>query len=153
MGIKKYNITKVALEDYLSKGKNYREIAAIYGCTKSIICEYSKLFQLVKKFKIRRGAKKGVMPKNIFSLHRKGEKNHNWKGDKVGYQSLHAWVRSRKGKAYKCTSCGSIKNIDWANKSRTYKRDLKDWISLCRKCHIKYDNFNKNIEEKKDEMQ
>jgi hypothetical protein len=72
------------------------------------------------------------------------EGNPNWKGDEVGYEGLHGWVRKQLGKPTKCIKCNSMKNLEWANKSREYKRDVNDWLSLCRSCHAKYDQILKN---------
>lgn len=73
---------------------------------------------------------KGLMPKPW-----------NYKGDDIKYGTLHDWVGHWLGKATVCTFCGKTEGrIEWANKSRKYKRDLKDWISLCKKCHYKYDH-------------
>lgn len=59
------------------------------------------------------------------------------------YASLHDWVSRHKGKAIKCEHCGNINGrIEWANLSHEYKRDLNDWLSLCKKCHVKYDMAN-----------
>lgn len=65
----------------------------------------------------------------------------NWKGDAVGNAALHDWVRRNLGKPKRCEHCKTIKakQYDWANKSQKYKRDIKDWIRLCRSCHAKYD--------------
>jgi hypothetical protein len=72
-----------------------------------------------------------------------GEKSKWWKGDDVGYFSLHCWVRRHLGTPNKCEHCGdeSLKRrqYHWANVSREYKRDLDDWIRLCVKCHKEYD--------------
>ncbi len=68
-----------------------------------------------------------------------GAQPHNWKGDEVGYDALHDWVKRHAGKATLCCFCGSDKNVQWANKSWLYKRDLLDWIELCYKCHREYD--------------
>jgi hypothetical protein len=71
------------------------------------------------------------------------ENHFAWKGDKVGYFALHSWVRRKLGKAQKCEFCGkektTPKNVQWANKSGKYFRDLTDWIQLCVKCHKEYD--------------
>ena len=67
------------------------------------------------------------------------EKHGNWKGDKVGYAGMHHRVRRWIGKPTKCIHCGSTKDVQWANKSRKYKIDIKDYIQLCRLCHRKYD--------------
>lgn len=85
--------------------------------------------------------KKGLMPWN------KGKIGvmpvpHNFKGDNVGYDALHDWVRKLLGKAATCEYCGSVKFVQWANKSHEYKRIADDWLSLCRKCHVKYDLEN-----------
>lgn len=69
------------------------------------------------------------------------EANPSWKGDDVGYSGLHEWVKQKLGKPSRCDHCKSTteKCYDWANKSHHYKRELSDWLRLCRKCHKKYD--------------
>jgi hypothetical protein len=72
-----------------------------------------------------------------------GNKNPLWKGNNVGYSAIHRWVRWHKGNAIKCSWCGFESSnhymIDWANIDHRYKRDLNDYISLCRKCHRLHD--------------
>src|SRR3990167_8838330 len=69
------------------------------------------------------------------------EKNPMWKGDKVGYKTLHTWVKRHKGIPGQCVHCGeTIKRRVWANISGKYKRDLNDWMSLCYSCHFKFDH-------------
>lgn len=75
-----------------------------------------------------------------------GKNNHNWKGYKVKYRTLHGWVQRNLGKANHCEHCGATKVpegkkrwFQWANKSHKYLRDLTDWIQLCISCHKKYD--------------
>ena len=67
----------------------------------------------------------------------------NWKGNEVGYRSLHYWVVNHLGQPDACEFCEesgfSGHRIHWANKSQEYKRDLEDWIRLCAKCHKAYD--------------
>lgn len=85
--------------------------------------------------------------KGIFCSHschnraRLGEKHGQWKGDKVGYDALHTWVRRRLGKPLKCEFCDKTEGkFEWANKHRIYnRRELSGWISLCVSCHRKYD--------------
>lgn len=72
----------------------------------------------------------------------KGVNNIKWKGDNVGYGALHGWVRRNLGKASKCSDekCDKkSKRFEWANKSGNYKRNINDWLELCKKCHTKYD--------------
>lgn len=68
-----------------------------------------------------------------------GKNNHNWKGDKVGYTSLHEWVSIHYPKKEFCEMCGKVPPRDIANISQEYKRDLDDWEWLCRSCHMKKD--------------
>ena len=74
------------------------------------------------------------------------EKNGNWKGKHITYLHLHEWINAKRGKANKCEFCGKNEGrFEWANKSHEYKRTFNDWISLCGKCHSKYDNRGEKI--------
>ncbi len=66
----------------------------------------------------------------------------NWLGDDAGYSALHAHVNRYLGSPRLCAHCGTTDAMlyDWANVSGQYKRDLSDWIRLCRSCHKKFDN-------------
>ena len=91
-----------------------------------------------------KGLKLSEKHKRNLSIAFSGKKNPEWKGNKVGYRALHHWVQRWLGKPKKCTCCGKLqtksgKMIHWANKSHQYLRSLKDWISLCAKCHKAYD--------------
>ena len=72
-----------------------------------------------------------------------GENHYAWKGDDVGYGSLHSWIIRELGKPDTCEMCKKTgltgNKIQWASKSRKYKRDLDDWIRLCSKCHSIHD--------------
>ncbi len=72
-----------------------------------------------------------------------GEKNHNWKGDEIGYGAIHVWLKVTFGKANKCenTECPNRSKIyDWALlKGKEYERKRENFIQLCRGCHIVYD--------------
>lgn len=83
----------------------------------------------------------GVMPS--------GEAHHMWVGDEVGYNALHTWVARNKSKPTTCEQCGENKPLDWANVSHEYKRDLDDWMALCRACHIAYDKKHRGAKKKK----
>ena len=77
-----------------------------------------------------------------------GENHCGWKADNVKYQGLHIWVRKNLGKAVRCEQCkgskGSVR-FEWANISHEYKRELSDWMQLCRKCHHQYDGISQKI--------
>lgn len=66
----------------------------------------------------------------------------HYKG-KTNYRGLHLWVTRHKGKPEICVECGKTEGrIEWANISGLYKRDLGDYQSMCKKCHIAMDKAN-----------
>ena len=70
------------------------------------------------------------------------EKHPQWKGDAVGYRSIHHWVTRWKPKTNTCEICGIEKSghqMHWANIDHKYRRVLDDYIRLCPKCHKNYD--------------
>ena len=71
-----------------------------------------------------------------------GEKNPNWKGDKVGLIALHEWIKNHKPKPDFCEECNKVKPFDLSNISGEYKRDINDFRWLCRSCHMKEDYKN-----------
>ena len=73
---------------------------------------------------------------------KKGDKHPLWKGDNVGYKSLHQWIGFHWGKAreYFC-KCGK-QALDWANINNKYTRDRMNWEPMCRKCHQKLDKVH-----------
>lgn len=94
--------------------------------------------------------KKGVMP-TPWNKGLKGcgfkEKNGMWKGESASYFAKHLWIINNHGNPKKCEHCKKVGekikgrwNVHWANISGEFKRDIKDWIALCAKCHSKYDN-------------
>ena len=78
--------------------------------------------------------------RNLVPLLKNEQTHPNWKGDKVGYDGLHAWVEKHKGKPGRCTKCGTEKGrMEWANVSGKYKRLLSDFVRLCVPCHREMD--------------
>lgn len=100
------------------------------------------LKEVIRIEAVRKSLKRPEVRKKI-SEALKGEKNYLWKGDNVGYVALHDWVNKWLGKPNKCEFCKTEgltgRHINWANKSREYKRDLEDWLRLCVPCHREYD--------------
>lgn len=93
---------------------------------------------------------KGKTKNNYFPLKEAskkmaGNKNPMWRGDDVGYNSLHEWIKNRKLKPPFCEICQINIPLDLSNKSGKYKRDLGDWEWLCRKCHMKKDGRLKKL--------
>ncbi len=76
---------------------------------------------------------------NKISLAKIGEKNPMWKGEKAGYLAIHEFVHRRIKKPKWCQRCRKRPAIDLANISQNYKRELSDWIYLCRRCHMSED--------------
>lgn len=69
----------------------------------------------------------------------KNEKHPMWKGDNVGYDALHRWIRINKPLPNCCETCKRDKKLEAANLSGEYKRDINDFKWLCRSCHKKFD--------------
>jgi len=72
------------------------------------------------------------------------ENNYAWKGDAVGYKTLHEWIRKYKPIPQTgCEHCHKNKPLHAANISGEYRRDVNDYIWLCGSCHKKFDIENK----------
>lgn len=106
----------------------------------------------------RRGKKRGpyTLHKPNPGWYRKGASQHagaanpNWQGDEVSYKGLHLWVGRHKTKPDACEDCGTTeKRLEWASKSREYRRDLEDWLALCRSCHLKHDKADRRAATRK----
>jgi hypothetical protein len=82
--------------------------------------------------------------KSRLSISRTGAKNPMWKGDKASYYCYHEWARNHKVKSEYCELCGCKRavnrNLDLANLSGMYLRDVNDYKWLCRRCHMIFDN-------------
>lgn len=111
-----------------------------------------------KQNKGRKASPETIKKLKEIRKHRVGKLAPAWKGEKAGYFAIHHWMRKILGNPKKCEHCGKIGkkegrkwNLDWANISREYKRDKKDYIGLCRKCHAKFDGigFKREVREKK----
>lgn len=74
-----------------------------------------------------------------------GPAHPGWRGAKIGYQPLHAWVARHKQKTGVCSQCCAVvgterfRGTQWANISGLYLRDLNDFIELCIPCHSERD--------------
>lgn len=75
-----------------------------------------------------------------------GSSNGSWKGEKVGYKALHAWLNRELGTPKYCAHCQSTKakRYEWCNISKAYRREFSDWIRLCTTCHHKFDGFTQD---------
>lgn len=71
---------------------------------------------------------------------RVGAEHPNWRGDNAAYTSLHQWVTRWMPFTGVCQYCGETKRTEHANIDHRYRRDLADWLELCRSCHRLMDN-------------
>lgn len=94
----------------------------------------------------------GSRPSPLKGKHLSNYYRPGWKETGVSYRTLHRWVERWKGKPAICEHCGkkktTVQSIQWANKSGKYLRNLKDWISLCVPCHMKFDGRSNIINKK-----
>lgn len=68
-----------------------------------------------------------------------GSRSYLWKGDNVGIDALHTYMRKHVPNPQKCNDCKKEGKMDLANISGEYKREVSDWEWLCRRCHMKKD--------------
>jgi ribosomal protein L37AE/L43A len=116
------------------KGKTWDEVLGVDEANKRR--EQSRVITIERN--------KSEKQRNILSK-RVGEKSPNWKGDEVGYLGVHWWIRKYKPKPELCEHCHNKKPKDCANISGKYKRDVTDYIWLCRKCHMIFDGTYETI--------
>jgi hypothetical protein len=85
-----------------------------------------------------KGRKKSEAHKNKISEALKGKTNGMWT-DNPSNQALHGWVRRNKNHQTNCAMCGEVKPLELANVTGKYLRDVRDYIWVCRKCHMWWD--------------
>ena len=73
------------------------------------------------------------------------EKNPNWKGDDVGYQGIHKWIRKYVPKPETCEMCHENKRLLAACVTGVYNRDPKNFKYICYKCHNHMDGTVNNL--------
>lgn len=94
--------------------------------------------------------KKGKYHQSKIAREKKeGKNNPMWKGDNVGFYSLHRWVERHKPKPKFCKKCNKSPPYDLANISGKYKRDINDFEWICRRCHMKSDGRLDRLHPKK----
>lgn len=99
-----------------------------------------KRVEKIRKALTGRKLSKSTRAKMRKSAHR-GENHYNWKGNKVGYDALHDWIKNHKPKPKFCEKCKINSPTELANISGKYKRDVNDFEWLCRSCHIEKDKL------------
>ena len=73
------------------------------------------------------------------------EGNPAWKGSNASVGSIHSWLHRNYKDKGSCTHCGENKKPrDWALIiGKEYAHEIKNFIPLCRSCHLKYDYTDK----------
>ena len=127
---------------FFKKSKwSYGEFKARKFCSHG--CQRHTVKTRAKISKVKFGLKQLPQTRIKISLSLSGQKNPRWEGNKVGYDGIHDWIKSKLGKPKKCQHCGKDGlvgiQIQWANKDHKYKRNINDWLRLCASCHDKYD--------------
>lgn len=143
--ISEFYLHKGMADGHLGKCKDCSKKDAKKGTIKTNCLECGREFLAIAS-ETRRGGGKVCSRSCYYKYQRrtiaKGEKHWCWKGDRVKKPALHDWITKEMGRPQKCSKCGRTDDkgwYEWANISRKYKRELGDWIRLCRKCHIIYD--------------
>lgn len=69
----------------------------------------------------------------------KGFNVPNFLGDKIGYKSLHSWIKRNKPKTEFCEICHKKGPKEVSNVSGKYKRNINDYRWVCISCHRIFD--------------
>jgi hypothetical protein len=90
----------------------------------------------------------------------RGAANHLWRGDDVGYNAMHARIRSRLGSARdrQCVGCGgpahswSYDHADPDERTatvqgmpRAYSIDITHYVPRCKRCHSTFDHSHHRL--------
>ena len=110
-----------------------------------LLAKLSEATKLGGKMTAKRGWRHSKEARQLRSHNSLGEKNPNWKGDKVGYFGLHVQIKSRKPKPLLCEICQSAPPLDLTSINDCYQRSLNSWRWLCRKCHMESDDRMGNL--------
>lgn len=167
--LKHYQNKRWLENQYTTLKKPTTKIAEEIECCRDTISKWLKLFEIPIRSisEIRKGTKHSEETKKKISVAHNGlkhseetkkkmsdikislnlinEKNHNWKGDDVGYSALHQWLKRNKPKSKVCEICGGKKKLDLASKTHEYTRNFDEYQWLCRSCHSIQDSRHLNL--------
>lgn len=71
--------------------------------------------------------------------HKRGKEHHAWKETGLGYTNTHKWVNKVKPRTGICELCGLKRKTEYSNVDHKYRRVIKDYMELCKKCHKKWE--------------
>lgn len=118
---------------YHGKGMSQHEVAERLGVSQKVIHKAMRRHAIASRPAAKRN--------------QRGARNHMWKGDKAGYQALHARVQNARGTPSLCSVCGRDDDgtiYDWANLTGDYT-DVDDYARMCRSCHHRFDGRAANL--------
>lgn len=141
--------------DYKSNGRSFCSLVcywqslrrkASWNQSELCLCGCGGKTKISDRTSLARQVTRGKPVYYIRGHNNQGSTHHAWKGDSVGYHALHAWVSRHYGNPRKCECCGTTKagKYEWASISGDYRRERKDYLRLCSKCH--YDRDGRRIE-------
>ena len=106
--------------------------------------EYMKLYREKNREKLLKQAREHTI-KNRENHKRYMKKSNEifYKENGFSYGPRHRWVAKHKQKPKICCICNERRKLELANISGEYKKDIKDFLWVCRKCHILFDKCNK----------
>jgi hypothetical protein len=92
-----------------------------------------------------RGRPRTAETRAKLSTARRGVNHANWRGDDIGYYTLHRYLRDTYPKSGVCDECGTkpVRTEFALIHGRSYTRDIRDYRELCRRCHMRYDGLLK----------
>lgn len=71
--------------------------------------------------------------------HKRGKEHHAWKETGLGYTNTHKWINKVKPRTGICEICGLKRKTEYSNVDHKYRRVIKDYMELCKKCHNKWE--------------
>ena len=80
------------------------------------------------------------MPSKRATQYQATAENPNWKGESVGYGSLHQWLNDNYPRSGVCEQCGQAARTSYSLiHGRSYSRDRGNYREQCYPCHNAYD--------------
>jgi hypothetical protein len=92
-----------------------------------------------KKYKHNESTKRKIALSHIGKT--RDDKNGRWRGNEVGYNALHTYIKRRLPKTKLCQICLKVPPQALACIGE-YNRDLKNWAWYCHSCHLSFDYKN-----------
>lgn len=142
------------------------------GTQRYLKLSYLKMGMKHCSAKCGNASRRGIIPSNLKYAQSKspmqkghkafvkyGKEHWAWQGDNPSYRAVHGWLVKNYGNPQLCENPRCIyprkdkrgywmekpRAYQWANISKTYKRDRSDFMRLCASCHKLYDMRGKLV--------